>query len=97
MREFRPALPKVPGAFGVNEAGSHQREGTGFARYGVTPVALGRSKPAPLPERTAPPTVGVTGKPLWRVQIPPACQPPTMPFRIGFETSTRRPLPTGRS
>src|SRR5437764_12375794 len=85
IRAFRPALPKVPGALGVNAATVHQRGGVGLATYGDTPVGFGRSKPPPVPDRSEPPTVGVTGKPLCTVQMPPICHPPTAALRTGFD------------
>src|SRR5262245_10688679 len=85
-RALRPALPNAPATFGVNADAFHQCAGIGSSTYGDTPVVLGRSKPAPVPERSVPPTVGVTGKPLCTVQIPPTCQPPTKALASGFDT-----------
>src|SRR5678816_2046758 len=71
--------------------------GIGLSRYGLTPVALGRSNPPPVPDRSVPPMFGVMGKPLCRVMIEPTCQSPTTALANLLSMLTCFPLPTGRS
>src|SRR5260370_23406800 len=95
--EFRPTLPYVPEAGTENAARVNQLVGTGLSRCGLMPVALGRSKPPPVPERSVPPMFGVIGKPLCSVTIEPICQSPTIGLTNLLVTLTRLPLPIGRA
>src|SRR6266567_9596226 len=97
IRIFRPALPSEPIVLGTNAARLNHAAGIGLLGYGLIPVAVGRSYPLPLPERSEPPTVGLIGNPLCRVTIEPSCQPPITALATPFVIFILRPFPTGMS
>src|SRR4051794_18879683 len=43
------------------------------------------------------PHIGLNGNPLWKVTIPPNCQPPRMALTAEFVMSNCRPRPKGSS
>src|SRR4030095_6611758 len=95
INELRPALPNVPGAAGANAAVLNHfwMVLSSCDRFGLVPVAFRRLDSGTTTCPAAFQPIGLRGRPLCRVKIPPTSQPPATAYSAAFFIPTCFPLP----